>query len=329
MFATLADMNTSSATSPLSPRPSILAWCIALCSITLLVVFCLSIVALGSFLRSEVLYQRFVANVNDKTFAQADLALEQLVTRPRLFSLAAQILPKSLLPADLGVKRAEIKGVFAVLGHLDAGDFVRAAEQIEAIHLASQTKTDTEPLLAIIQKLAQQTKDLAALQEEVKEITRLIRAKVQEGDLVADDFASLLGLIAATPEDPEVFTPAYKLGVLENLPVLGKLRENILDLPALQIELEALGTTPQVEGDNKHLEFAEKLERLRAANQDLLVQYEQLVKSRVGAQEQLRKLGAEARPLRSQAWNTTLGFLERSGQPPVRIIEYLQRINLL
>jgi hypothetical protein len=329
VFATLASMTTSSATSQLSPRPSILAWCIALSSLILLTAFCLSIVAVGSFLRSEVLYQRFVANVNDKTFAQAELALEQLVTRPRLFSLAAQILPEALTPVDLGAKRAEIKGVFAVLGHLDAGDFLRASEQIEAIHLASQTKTDIAPLLTIIQKLAQQTKDLAARQEELKELTRLIRAKVQEGDLVADDFAALLGLAAATPEDPEAFTPAYKMGVLENLPILGKLRENILDLSALQIELEALGTTPQVEGDNKHLEFSEKLERLRAANLGLLVQFEQLVNQRLGVQEHLRKLGAEARPLRSQAWNTTFGFLDRAGQPSVRIIEHLQSINIL
>lgn len=310
-------MSSASSAPVISPRPSFAAWLFAGFSICVAIFFCAAALWLGAAYRIELFYQRMQSQIENKSFARAHATLEQLINQPRLLVLLNRVLPHELKAPELGNKRAELKSTLTVLAHLDAGRFSDAATELEAANLAGIDPQEIATVLSWAQSLAEKSKRTKELEGEINELSKNIRQKVQEGDLIAEDFGALLGLNVATPEDPEELTPAYQKGVLENLPVLEKLRENIVDLASLQIELEALRTQVQVSGDNKHLVFAEKIERLKNANKAVSDLFLDFQKQRELKRQELTKLGTELRPLRVKTWNKVVQFFEIQARNPI------------
>lgn len=254
---------------PVSAKPNLKAWTLALLGISLTSSLALCVLCMGSAWREQLLYARLSDQLQFREYSKAAPTLADLTAPPRILKLARSIplLPPPRSSGDLYNAKILLSALLA----LSVNRIDDARSRLATLPAGS------EPLLAPLQHAAvsiaeiQRRIDLAQSNLEGAQLS--LRTNDSQAGLIAKDFADTLGL---EPDlDPSGFAEPYSDGILKGLPRMKRLRDTIADLTFLKVELDALGASVKVEGSNPHETFIAKLEKLRAAYDSIVMKREE------------------------------------------------------
>lgn len=249
-------------TQGISPRPSLSAWLIALLSSAMVVTVAVLAMAAGWLGRAILLEQSLIAQLELRDFLSAERTLQDLTATPRLL-VAGTILESD---TETYARRSGLHAARILLSVLSAID-LRSYEDAQSRMASFPANQDEVFTRNIQEKLETLRSDQAMLVKElqrVKELEDSLAANTTQARLVAKDFAEMLSLKPEESGDPQEPPDAYRGGVLKGLPRLQGLRDNIVDLNFLKVELDGLGATVRVEGSDLYRAFTEGLQSLRS-----------------------------------------------------------------
>jgi hypothetical protein len=122
-------------------------------------------------------------------------------------------------------------------------------------------------------------------QDRISEITAREKKLIDQHILLGEDLTDLLSLPCAYTRLGGTELRAYTSGILQYLPVLDGLDDDLTDLQSLKTALEQAGGKVNVSGDNPAEIFAEKVRGLRAISEELVTEFSQLHTEKEMAEE--------------------------------------------
>jgi archaellum component FlaC len=273
----------------ISPRPSLTGWALAFLSLVLALSVGSAALFVGAHERRAVLVSQLERALSVRDYAQADSALEDLDSPPLPLRIESVLSTKSTLEAHGALQTA--RTLVHVLSAFSTQRLDEAQARLASVPAAYDSLVQgLQPKLSSVADIQKQLSDtrqsLVTLDQKLDEIS-------QQGELIAREFAEMLSL--ELEESDSALPNAYERGVLVGLPRIEGLRDNIVDLTFLKVELDGLHARVRVEGDDQHAAFTAKLEQLRGSYQEVLRQYGEVETDFARGEEQIEETARQLR----------------------------------
>lgn len=273
-------------------KPQFQGWIAAIVSCASIFGLALLILA-GSLATSRGLaVEALKRNFDRDSLRGLDFFIER-ASEPALFSMLSSIVEKKR-PAKYQQDLAK------VIKELDQNKPTAATQFVETVTLDDFFEIEDEPFQKeflsqvfadLPNSVAVWSADLRSLRDlrgSSSDFERKFQALNEQYGLVASDFAEFMSL---NPESRSIETGGfYTGGVLNALPRLKGLKDEIQDLPALRQELEQVGGKVTVEGEQAAEHFAKRIDELRAIATELNSGYRKLNSEESGANHELENL---------------------------------------
>ncbi len=314
-------MNT--AQTGLSPRPSLLAWGIALLSLSATLAASWVILSVGLHCRNLSLKSQVQAKLQLREYSGLESTFDELASPSRLFA------PVGMFESNksLETKRQSLRTAQVLVSVLSAVGTSRIEEA--GARLSTLPASEQEDLLTRVQASLDAMRGLSqSLADERLGLTRAEQAHAANGTqlyLISKDFADTFGLSPEMESEEDENVEAYSSGVLEGLPRVKKLRDNIADLNYLKVELDGLRAAVKVEGTDPAAAFSKRLESLRNSYQSGLHARAEIESEIDARDEKIQRTAKDLQTMRSTAEanlrSEILQLLETGIRSP--ITEYL------
>ncbi|MBN8549979.1 MAG: hypothetical protein J0M12_11745 [Deltaproteobacteria bacterium] len=283
-------MNTAASTT-ISARPSLAAWLLGGASLATVTFFMLVVLSYGKLLREESLYNSLRDRLKFKEYNRAEVLVEEIASPPFVFSVWSLLVSEQARQSrQTNLQTAKI--VLSVLSAVGVNRIDEAEQRLATLpansgeHLVRDLQNE---LLAVKESQAK----LESKQRAIHAAEDSLNASAKQGTLVADEFGELLGLSAIHVSDEDAALPAYDHGVLQGLPRLKGLRDNIVDLNFLKVELEGLHAHPKNDGANTFESFTAKLQAIKTSYSEINSRFEAAVTELEQSQDATVALGRE------------------------------------
>lgn len=300
--------------SALSPRPGLGRSLLAIGCGALVLLLTWAMLVFGSVYRQQDLHDQLFERLNAKAFAQSKDLLKKYLEQPRIFRF---LYPSQLIrrPAPSTIDGALANEIVGLLSALDANNLTLAQQHFDSLVGIGARLPQFSQTIVAMKGLLNSSKHINELQTRVAETETQLNSALAEGRLLARDFSEIFALEPVDLGASE-FPPLYGAGVLSGLPKLKGLRDNIGDLARLQIELEGLKTSVKVAGENKHLAFMERIQKLRSALASASARFELQDRQHSEAKDQLDTLSAATKPIRQSLSKHLAAILEQALAAP-------------
>lgn len=285
------------ATTSISPRPALGAWLVGLGSLFIVLVFSVAALTAGKALRERYLFEAIEAHLKFKEYGEAEKLAEQIASPPLLLRPARLIAPAEVIATrHRNIQIAKV--ILSVTSALSVNRLDEAQHR-----LLSLPSGAAEPLIQRTQEglnsLVESGKKIETQQHLAADSQRALDAAATQGALVADEFGELVGLPAVRLEADDATLPMYDHGVLAGLPRLKGLRDDILDLNFLKVELEALQAKVKSGSGDAHGIFMRRMGELKASYAEISTKFDEALTQLEEAQDSSVALGRLAQARRA------------------------------
>lgn len=273
----------------ISPRPSLAGWALALLSLALALLLAIAALLVGARERRTVLIAQLERALSVRDYAQADVALQDLDSPPLPLRIEAITFTSSHARPQGTVQTAR-----TLVSALSAFSTQRLDEaQTRLASVPSAYDSLVQGLQTKLSSVAEIQKQLSETQQTLVSLDQRLEEISQQANLIAREFAEMLSL--ELEETEESLPSAYERGVLAGLPRIEGLRDNIVDLTFLKVELDGLHARVRVEGEDQHAAFTTKLEQLRSSYQEVLRQYGEVEAAAVSGEKRIEETARQLR----------------------------------
>lgn len=150
---------------------------------------------------------------------------------------------------------------------VDALNFANQKNYIAAFRLLDGMNQTQYPVVInnirnALQILSQTSLEVGTVQDSLASKKKQLKSVNEAGNFIAEDFADFLSLKAVVNKSTDSPHPIYTTGILQGLPQLENLKDNIVDLIELRDLLTKLGGEVKTPKHNQHMIFKQMLSKI-------------------------------------------------------------------